>query len=285
MKRAAGLLVPILLLGHAPGADASAVASGRNWRIAIDRIECEGAGSLILIGTRIRYLGPKGPVEAPLSRLVDGKGRPHAPKSLIWRRGSKPIAEWLSAGGLANIQSEDIGEVQLKFEAGGASGELKLEFGDIRAISLTRKRTSACEGLLKPGQIEAVAVPRPARVDGAKPGIRVYRNAYPCSPPSRTISAEHPPYLPSQLLLFGRGYLPNARQVELPMGKAPAQSYSYVGPDDLNAVEAAARQALLADFPEYRGAKHFAFNWGAQKAASGNEAYSIGIYAVRPCPK
>jgi len=224
--------------------------------------------------------GSERPVEAPVSQLVDVKGRRYSPKSLVWKRGSTPIAEWLSAGGLPNIQSEDIGEVQLRFEAGGASGDLKLEFGDIRAFSL-----GACGSLLKPDQIQAPRAPRRAAADSAKSGIRVYRNAYPCSPSSSPASAEHPPCLPRQLLLFGRGYLPNARQVELPMGKAPAQSYSYVGPDDLKAVEVAARQAILADFPQYGGEKHFAFNWGAQKAASGNEAYSIGIYDVRPCPK
>jgi hypothetical protein len=118
--------------------------------------------------------------------------------------------------------------------------------------------------------------------------MRVYRNRYLCTQASgapRTIEASYPPYLPRQLLLFGRGYLPNARQIELPMGKAPAQPYFYSGLDELNAVEDAARSALSADFPQYAGGAHFAFNWGVQKAASGNEMYSVGIYALGPCPR
>jgi len=72
---------------------------------------------------------------------------------------------------------------------------------------------------------------------------------------------------------------------DLPMGKAPAQPYFYGGADDLVAVESAARQAIAADFPEYRGEKFFFFNWGTQKSQSGNDVYSIGIYDLRPCPK
>ena len=269
---------------EAGGADAAAVASGRNWRLAIDSLECQAAGSNVRIGMRIDYLGPKGPVEAPVSQLIDGKGRAQAPRSLVWRRGSKALAEWLSAGGLSNLQSESVAEVELKFELGEASGDLHLEFGDIRAIALTRKRSGGCEGLLKLDQLQAPRGSRPRAVS-SKP-IRVYRGSYPCTPEGslRTIEAEYPPYLPRQLLLFGRGYLPNARQVRLPMGSAPAQPYLYSGPDELTAVEAAARRAILADFPLLTGARHFAFNWGAQKAASGNEMYSVGLYEVLPCP-
>jgi hypothetical protein len=112
----------------------------------------------------------------------------------------------------------------------------------------------------------------------------VHRARYPCVP-SRTVAAEYPPYLPKQLLLFGHGYLPSARQIELPMGKAPAQPYSYVGPDDLIAVEQAARQAVMADFPAYaERSRYFAFNWGVQKSQSGNDVYSLGIYELRRCP-
>ena len=48
---------------------AAATASGRNWRITIDSLSCEAA--LLAIGIRVGYLGPKGAVEAPVSRLVD----------------------------------------------------------------------------------------------------------------------------------------------------------------------------------------------------------------------
>jgi hypothetical protein len=280
------------MLCHAACCDAAAVASGRNWRISVDSIECRPAESLLVIGTRIRYLGPKGPVEAPVSRLVDGEGKQYLPKSLVWKSGSKALAQWLASGGLANVQSENIGEVQLKFEAGGATGGLDLEFGDIKAFSLTRKKAGfegACESLLEPGEIQAPRAPRPARVEKPKLGFPVHRARYPCVSPPRAlqiVAAEHPPYLPRQLLLFGRGYLPNARQVDLPMGRAAAQPYSYAGLDNIVAVEDAARRAVLADFPEYANrSKYFAFNWGTQRSASGNEVYSIGIYDVRPCPK
>jgi hypothetical protein len=100
------------------------------------------------------------------------------------------------------------------------------------------------------------------------------------------IEAEYPPYLPRQLLVFGRGYLPNAREIELPMGRANAQPYFYVGVDDVIAVENAARQAVKTDFRQYSsGSKYFGFDWGTQKSATGNEVHSVGIYDVRPCPK
>lgn len=281
-------LLAAITAAHACGAEAAAIAAGRNWRLSIDSIECEAAASLLTIGTRIDYLGPKGPVEAPVTRLVDGNAKPHLPRSLVWRRGSKPLAEWLSAGGLRNLQSESVAEVQLKFDLREASGDLQLEFGDIGAFRLTRKRSAACAGLLKPEQLRAPRAKRAARVDGPKPDLRVYRNAYPCraQASSRTTEGEYPPYLPKQLLLFGRGYLPNARQIELPMGRSPAQPYSYSGPDELKAVEDAARRAIGADFPQYAdSAAYFAFNWGVQRAASGNEMYSVGLYALGPCPR
>ena len=86
-------------------------------------------------------------------------------------------------------------------------------------------------------------------------------------------------YLPRQLLVFGRGYLPNAREVELPMGEAPAQSYVYSGPTSSSRSNAA-RRARRRRASLTGGT--FAFSWGMQEAASGNEAYSIGIYELRP---
>jgi hypothetical protein len=283
------LLLALVMLCHAANGAAAAVASGRNWRISIDGVECEAAESLLTLGLRIDYRGPRGPVEAPVSRLLDRDGKPHLPRSLVWTSGSKPLAELLSAGGLRNIQSENSAQIRLKFPLRDASGDLRLEFGDIRAFALTRKRSAGCEGLLQPDQIQAPRLPRAPSAESSKAGLRFYRNAYPCVPQPRgawrTIEAEYPPYLASQLLVFGRGYLPSARQIELPMGRAPAQSYFYAGPDDLNAIEDAARRALAADFPEYRAGqgKYFVFNWGPQKAPSGNELYSIGIYDIRAC--
>lgn len=293
-RRALGFLLPAVLICHSADSDAAAVASGRNWHISLERIQCEEAGSLLVIGTRVHYLGPKGPVEAPVSELVDGEGRQIRPKGMVWKDGNKQLAQWLPSGGLANVQSEYIGEVRLHFDVRGATGELKFVFGDIKAFPLTRKGASAakgvCESLLKPDQVEAPRVSRAARSESLK--LRVYREAYPCVAQQgalRVIETDHPPYAPRQLLLFGRGYLPNARQVELPMGKAPAQSYFYVGVDELDAVENAARRLIATDFPEYRAGlattKNYAFNWGVQKAPSGNDLYSIGIYDLRPCSR
>lgn len=267
------MILRVLLLLW-PACVSAADASGRHWRISVERAECQG--SALAIGLRIRYLGPKGPVEAPLSYLTDGEGKRHAPRSLVWRAGSKQHAEWLSAGGLSNVQSGDIGEFQLNFDLREAAADVRLEFGDIPAFALTRKRNSGCEGVLAPAQIRA---PRVARRAAEKSSTRIYRAAYPCSG-GRTIEAPHPPYLPRQLLVFGRGHLPNAREVELPMGKAPAQSYAYVGPDELKPLDEATRRAAgMVD------GRTFLFSWGVQKGASGNDAYSIGIYDLRPCPK
>lgn len=264
----------LLLLLVSPVAQA-ADASGRNWRISIERAVCES--STLAIGLRIRYLGPNGPVEAPLSYLTDGQGKRHLPRSLVWKAGARQHAEWLSAGGLSNLQSEDIGEFQLNFNLRDAAADVRLEFGDIPAFALTRKRKTGCEGLLMPAQIQAPRVARRAAAE--KSTIRIYRAAYPCSG-GRSIEAPHPPYLPRQLLVFGRGYLPNAREVELPMGKAPAQSYAYAGPDELKPLDEATRRAAGGV-----DGRTFLFSWGMQKGASGNEAYSVGLYDLRPCPK
>ncbi|MGQ0656385.1 MAG: hypothetical protein ACT4P4_29695 [Betaproteobacteria bacterium] len=265
-----------------PLCDAAATASGRNWRIAIASIECEPADSLVMLGARVGYLGPKGVVEAPITRLVDARGQAFVPKSLVWKAGPKELAPWLASGGLANVQSENVGEFQIRFDARGATGQLKLEFGDIAAFSIAK---NACRSLLKPDQVQAPRKPRARAAEGKAP--RIYRSTYPCRKQGtlHVTEARYPPYLPKQLLFFGRGYLPNAREVDLPMGKAPAQSYSYLGPDQLERVEAAAARAVLADFSGYVNGAHFAFNWGSQTAQSGNEAYSVGLYAIRACPK
>jgi hypothetical protein len=241
--------------------------------MVIDSLACE-PGPTLVVGARVQYLGPKGPVEAPVARLADEKGARYPAKSLVWKRGDKALAAWLVGGGLANLQAEEVGEMQFRFPAPG--GVANLEFGDIAPFALTRK--GAC---LK---LDAVRAPR-ARISKARTGkFPVHRARYPCTP-SRTIAAEYPPDLPRQLLLFGRGYLPSAREIALPMGEARAQPYVFSGPDDLSAVENAARRAIAEDFPQYAGAGYFAFNWGVQKAQSGNEAWSVGIYELRPCPK
>jgi len=281
MKRALGFLLLI-----ACGADCmAATASGRNWRLSIDSLECDG--TVLALGTKVRYLGPKGAVESPVIRLVDAKGTRHLPRSLVWKQaGSRQIADWLSGGGVTNLQSEDVGEVQLKFEPRDAAGELKLEFGDIDAFPLTRKGTrSACASLLKPGELQTPRFVRSGKE--GKINLRFYRKAYPCVSPSKapvTVEAQYPPYLPKQLLVLGHGYLPNAREIALPMGVAAAQSYAFTGQDDMKGVEQAARRAVMADFPQLAQGRTFAFDWGLQRSASGNELYSVGLYELRACP-
>ena len=256
--------------------NAATVAAGRHWRLSISAIECEGAS--LVIRTRVQFLGRSGAVEAPVSRVVDAKGKRFLPKGVAWKEGSQGLAQWLITGGLRNIDAGVLGDLVLGFDVQDAAGALRLEFGDIAAFAVMGK--NAC---LKPGEIRAPRAASPAPVD--RLDFRVYRAGYPCGATRRTIEANHPPHLPKQLLLFGRGFLPNAREVELPMGTAPAQAYSYPGEDNLAAVERAARRAMLADFPQYSTDKYFAFNWGSQRGASGNELYSIGIYELRPCPR
>jgi hypothetical protein len=277
-----GTIVPILaLLSAAGAAEPATPASGRHWQLAIERLECEA--SRLTLRARLRYLGREGPVEAPVNRLVDAKGKPYPPRSLVWHGGSKEIAQWLPRGGVRIVPAQAAAAVQLSYEVQGAEGELHLEFGDIRAFALTQK--GACMAA------EKLRGPKAARLRAGKvPDFRIYRARYPCLSPGGvdTLEAQYPPHLPRQLLVFGRGYLPNARQVDLPMGAAPAQSYAYVGVDSLDAVDAAARQAAGEDFPAYvtgpRAPRTFAFNWGVQKTASGNDAYAIGFYDLRRCP-
>ena len=269
----------ILLLWAATGSAAAVVASGRNWEISIDSIDCEPIQSQLTLGARIRYLGPKGAVEAPLSYLSDSHGRQFPPQALAWKRGSRLAAEWLSAGGVINVQTTDIGEVRMRFDARDAAGDLHFEFGDVRAFAV-RRGAAPCKGVLKPQQIQA---PRAAR-GRAPSNLRVYRGAYPCSP-SRTVEAEQPPYAPLQMLVLGRGFLPSARYVQLPAGRVPAQPLAYSGADELKPIEDMARRAIGEDFPAYAAPRHFAVNWGVQRAASGNQIDSIGIYELKACPK
>jgi hypothetical protein len=286
VKRVASALVLGMCLSVAAESEAAVTASGRNWRIAIGSVACEGA-SLLVIGARIGYLGQKGLVEAPVSQLVDGKGKRIPARSLVWKSGSRESARWLSVGGVADLGPGDLGEFLIKFDTQDTAGELWLEFGDIAAFALTHKGASAaaglCEALLRPERIQAPRAPAGA---GGILRSRIYREAYPCRSkegPLTTMEARYPPYLPRQLLVLGRGYLPGARYIDLPMGRAPAQGYRYSGPDELVAVEDSARRAA-ADFPEYKSPKYFAFSWGLQSAPSGNHMYSIGFYELKPCP-
>ena len=254
------LLIALLV----PGVATAVSGSGKHWRVSVEAAECREG--IVTIGMRVRYLGPPGAVEAPVVRMAGANGAGMLPKSVAWKQGAKPLAAWLAAGGLRNIKPEELGEVEAKFDAGGAS----FEFGDVPPFTLdTKKCRFTAHAPRAGGKGTATLV--------------VHRARYPCTP-SRTVAADYPPYLPKQIVVLGRGYLPNARDVELPMGRAPAQSYAYSGPDELKPVEDAAQKAIAADFPQYDRARHFAFNWGIQRSATGNEAYSVGIYELRPCP-
>lgn len=258
-------LAPLILLFFAHAASA-ADASGRNWRIAVQSLQCQGNG-LLVMGARVHYRGPDGAVEAPIVQIVDASGNAY-----------RPLGKWLSGGGLSHLKAGDLGVVHFRFPVHTASGALELEFGDIRAFTVSR---DACKALLRPEQVKAPRAPPPA---STRSNVPVYRERYPCSA-GRSLTAEHPPYLPLQLIVLGRGYLPNARSIELPMGRAPAQSYAYAGVDDLKFIEDAARRALAADFPQYRAPQYFAFNWGVQRSQTGNEIFAVGVYDLRPCPE
>ena len=181
---------------------ASAVeASGRHWRIAVQSLECQGNGLLVL-GARVHYRGPDGAVEAPVVQIVDASGQAY-----------RPLEQWFPSARLRNLKAGDLGAVQFRFPVHTASGALQFEFGDIRAFAVSR---NACQGLLKPAELKA---PRAQRSVAAKGDVAVYRERYPCTP-GRTVAAEYPPYLPLQIVVLGRGYLPSARAIELPMGRA-----------------------------------------------------------------
>lgn len=290
------LLAALALGSAAPVAAAAAPASGRHWQLVLENIDCAAPQAQLALGMRIRYAGPKGPVEAPVIRLVDAAGKPLPPKSLVWQRGSRELAQWLSAGGVAMVAAEDVGTFQFRFDLRGAAGELRLEFGDIRAFALTRKGArDGCQGVLQAGEIEAPRARRASAAPAAGPLIRVFRGIYPCRPREgglRPMEANHPPYLPRQVLLFGRGYLPNARHIDLPQGKAAAQAYVHAGLATAEAMEQAARKALAQDFPDLASgllaqggadARFFAFDWGTERSPSGNELHAIGVYDLRRC--
>lgn len=247
-------LVLVLLVAGAGAGHAAPMVSSRNWQLAIEALQCSEAR--LGIEARIRYTGPKGPVEAPVMRIAEATSRHYAPRGLVWKQGAKPLAQWLSAGGLANLQSEDVGAVLVRFELDGATAPLQLEFGDIAPVPLTRNADGSaplCARVLKRGEIRTVR-PRPAGT--RKVAMRVYRSAYPCVDAAgarRTVEAQYPPHPPAQLLILGRGYLP------------------------------AARRALAADFPQYATSRHFACNWGEHRSPAGNPLDSVGLYELRAC--
>src|SRR5262245_25957289 len=124
----------LILLAGCLDCAASTPASGRHWEVSIRSTECDAAESRITLGAAIRYFGPKGVVEAPVSQLVDSSGKAYPPRSLVWKSGSKALAAWLSSGGMRQVQEEHAGELQIRYQVIDAAGELRLEFGDIAAF-------------------------------------------------------------------------------------------------------------------------------------------------------
>ena len=147
------LLLLLLFCGEA------LAAGGRHWTIAVDSLDCRAA---LTIGLRVRYLGPPGAVEAPLAQLDGGRV---LPASVSWRQGSKMLAQWLSAGGLRNIEPGDLGHVEVRFDAGGAS----FEFGDVPALALDAAKC----------RLHAGPAPVTAKAAGQ---LTVHRARYPCRP-------------------------------------------------------------------------------------------------------
>ena len=115
-------------------------AAARNWQLGIDSVGCDAAGAMTL-ATRIRYLGPKAPVESPVVRLVDAAGKPRTPRGLVWKSGSKNLAALLVAGGVRGLESGEAAEIQLRFDAreaaGPAQGDEDLDRADRRSVMLS----------------------------------------------------------------------------------------------------------------------------------------------------
>ena len=158
-RQAIGFLVAI---GCAADAGAAATASGRNWRLAIESLECEGA-------RRARHEDPL-PRAERAGRVAGNpaggrEGRQHPPRA--WCGGRRQPADRRLArrgAGWPTCSSEDVGEVQLKFELPEASGALQLRVRRHRGFALTRKGSrTVCEGLLKPERIRTPRQVRPTR--------------------------------------------------------------------------------------------------------------------------
>lgn len=289
------VLLWVLVLASLPVQARTAV--GRHWQATVEALTCAADPSRLTVDLRLRHVGPAGLAEVPAVQLIDATGRLHLPKALAWVSGSKALAAWMGAGGVRQVAVGEEVRIQWRFDVPDDAADLRLEAGDAPELALTAARPGSgiCARVLKPQELKADAqarAPLPSRPD---PELRIHRLAYPCQPagggPLRKIDAQFPPYVPDQLVVLGRGYLPNARRIDLPMGKAPARGYAYSGPDEIGGYEDAARRAIVADFPKARAmlvpadkARLFAFNWGQQTSASGNPLYAIGIYALRACP-
>lgn len=290
-----GLLALVLVLaclsGHAR------TATGRHWQGTVEALACAEDPARLTLDLRLRHVGGAGLAEVPVVQLVDANGGVHLPKALAWVAGSKALAAWLAAGGVRQVPAGEEARVQWRFDVPGNADGLRLEVGDAPGLAITIARAGGglCTRVAKVHEMKAEAAAKAPLPPRADPALRIHRLAYPCLPggggPARKIDAPFPPYLPEQLVVLGRGYLPNARAIDLPMGKAPARGYAYAGPDELGGYEDAARRAIAGDFPKVRAqlvpeekARLFAFNWGQQTSASGNPLHAIGIYALRPCP-
>ena len=122
---------PLILLFFAHAASV-ADASGRNWRIAVQSLQCQGNG-LLVMGARVHHRGPDGAVEAPTSRSSMRRA------TLIVRSEMKP------GGGVEPPGKPVTSASCTRFPVHSASGALELEFGDIRAFTVSRDACSASQ--------------------------------------------------------------------------------------------------------------------------------------------
>ena len=76
-------------------------AAARNWQLGIDSVGCDAAGAMTL-ATRIRYLGPKAPVESPVVRLASEYGVETRLDLLPYR-----LARW-AVEGAGGLRGEDF---------------------------------------------------------------------------------------------------------------------------------------------------------------------------------
>ena len=232
-----------------------------------------------------------------MSQLVDGKGkRASCRSSLVWKQRQQ------AARRLALRRRPE--QPAVRGRRRGRSSSFDVARGARRRCSSSsatsaRLRSRARErrvrtGCSSPTQLQAprVARSRPKRA-GRKSDLRVLSQAR--IPACRRRRRRHrrrrryPPYLPRQLLVFGRGYLPNARRDR---SCRWAQRAGAV----LCAMPARTSSRRVRGAPRARGGarrfpaatrkrRHFAFNWGVQKAArAATSSYSVGLYDLRACP-
>ena len=85
-------------------------------------------------------------------------------------------------------------------------------------------------------------------------------------------------------IVLGRGYLPNARLIELPMGWR-RRSRTHAGVDDLKFIEDARAARSPPTFCSTAHRDISPSTGACQRSQSGNEILAVGVYDLRPCLK